>query len=173
MGGKRRRAGGSAGTPRRSRCRPRSASAITREEDGPSIGRWRGRPWVWKALRLGMSIRVQAAAVRLVLGLPHQLDVNPAPAASYLPIGGRLKPCRQRGGRAAGSRSGWSDVGQITTPRHVSAPGMLTWNVVPTPTVLSAQMRPLWASMIPLQIVSPSPAPARAARSVRQKRSKI
>jgi hypothetical protein len=111
-----------------------------------------------------MSIRVQAAAVRLVLGLPHQLDVNPAPAASYLPIGGRLKPC---------SRSGWSDVGQITTPRHVSAPGMLTWNVVPTPTVLSAQMRPFWASMIPLQIVSPSPAPARAARSVRQKRSKI
>jgi len=56
---------------------------------------------------------------------------------------------------------------------HVSAPGMLTWNVVPTPTVLSAQMCPLWASMIPLQIVSPSPAPARAPRSVRQKRSKI
>lgn len=34
-------------------------------------------------------------------------------------------------------------------------------------------IRPLWASTIPLQIVSPNPAPDRAPRSVRQKRSKM
>ena len=105
-----------------------------------------------------MSIRVQAAAVRLVLGLPHQLDVNPAPAASYLQFGGRLKPCRQRGGRASSSRSGWSDVGQITTPRHASAQGMLTWKVVPTPTVLS----PRCAHCGPRRYPCRSSAPVRA-----------
>lgn len=46
---------------------------------------------------------------------------------------------------------------------HVSAQGMLTWKLVPPPTVLSTQMRPLWASTIPLQIANPSPALARDA----------
>jgi hypothetical protein len=46
---------------------------------------------------------------------------------------------------------------------HVSAQGMLTWKLVPPLTVLSTQMRPLWASTIPLQIASPSPALARDA----------
>src|ERR1700730_17438496 len=45
----------------------------------------------------------------------------------------------------------------FTTPIHVSAQGMLTWKLVPPPTVLSTQMRPLWASTIPLQIASPVP----------------
>src|SRR5262245_37203780 len=31
---------------RRSRCRRSSASAIVRDGYGPSIGTWRGRPWV-------------------------------------------------------------------------------------------------------------------------------
>ena len=46
---------------------------------------------------------------------------------------------------------------------RVSAQGMLTWKLVPPPTVLSTQMRPLWASTIPLQIANPSPALARDA----------
>ena len=56
-----------------------------------------------------------------------------------------------------------ADLAPFTTPIHVSAQGMLTWKLVPPPTVLSTQMRPLWASTIPLQIANPSPALARDA----------
>jgi len=71
-----------------------------------------------------------------------------------------------RFGKRGAARLGFDtvvDLAPFTTPIHVSAQGMLTWKVVPPPTVLSTQMRPLWASTIPLQIANPSPALARDA----------
>jgi hypothetical protein len=76
------------------------------------------------------------------------------------------RPLMPRFGKRDAARLGFNtvaDLAPFTTPIHVSAQGMLTWKLVPPPTVLSTQMRPLWASTIPLQIASPSPALARDA----------
>ena len=76
------------------------------------------------------------------------------------------RPLMPRFGKRGAARLGFdavADLAPFTTPIHVSAQGMLTWKLVPPPTVLSTQMRPLWASTIPLQIASPSPALARDA----------
>ena len=76
------------------------------------------------------------------------------------------RPLMPRFGKRGAAGLGFdavADLAPFTTPIHVSAQGMLTWKLVPPPTVLSTQMRPLWASTIPLQIASPSPALARDA----------
>lgn len=68
-------------------------------------------------------------------------------------------------------RSFDSDDGKASRrrPPHAAAAGAsagsTTWKAEPAPGALSAQMRPPWASAMPLQIVSPRPAPLREARS--------
>ena len=98
---------------------------------------------------------------------------RPTPSSSTRSGDSSTRRCRRkrrrimpRFGKRGAARLGFdtvADLAPFTTPIHVSAQGMLTWKLVPPPTVLSTQMRPLWASTIPLQIASPSPALARDA----------
>src|SRR5512132_1338482 len=70
-----------------------------------------------------------------------------------------LQPVRRAGwGRATSS--------SIAPPSGSCTRGIVNENVVPTPTSLSTEMCPPWASTMPLTMYSPSPAPApRVARS--------
>src|SRR5436190_5377207 len=63
-------------------------------------------------------------------------------------------------------------LGPDGRPRSEVAWGIENENVVPRFGVLSTQIRPPWASTMPLLIGRPSPAPCRFARAACQKRSK-